>query len=139
MIKMNIKLLLFTMESVKWNSFAKRYRFAVVDLGRSKSYPENYVCMLPADIGKDPRNPSSFAKIFGDRSTSITKQLLVEILEVTTDTEAKAEIERRLKALTIYSAKQVKCAAHGNLDLRDPKGAPLSNLRKDNSSQSDFR
>ncbi len=117
---MNLKLLLFEMNNWKGNSFSKRYRFAVVDLDRSKSYPANYVCMLPADIWNDTRNPSAFSKIFGDKSTVIAKQLLAEALEVTTDTETKEEIERRLRELKMRSAKQVSCNSQGTIDQGDP-------------------
>lgn len=92
LIEMNLKLLLFKMNNWKGNSFAKRYRFAVVDLDRSKSYPANYVCILPLDIYNDTRNPSAFSQIFGDKSVGTAQQLLAEALEATTDTETICDL-----------------------------------------------
>lgn len=117
---MNLKLLLFEMNNVKWNAFAKRYRIAVIDVDISKSYPANYICMLPVDFWNDSRNPSIFSKIFEDKSTEIAKQLLTDALEVTTDVETKEEIERRLKKLNMRSAKQAPCIYQGTINPGDP-------------------
>ena len=107
------------MNNWKGNFFAKRYRFAVVDLDRSKSYPANYVCMLPINIWNDTRNASAFSKIFGDKSLGLAKQLLAETLEVATDPETKEEIERRLRELKMRSVKQVSCSSQGTIDQGD--------------------
>ena len=38
------------------------YRFAVVDYSRSKSYPANFVCMLPAKVDQ---GKGKIANVFG--------------------------------------------------------------------------
>jgi hypothetical protein len=76
-----------------------RYRFAVVDLDKSKRYPLNFVCMLPMKIDADGKSQSVFLEIFGDKSLEQTRALLTGALETESDSEVKAEIERRLKLL----------------------------------------
>jgi hypothetical protein len=41
-----------------WNHM----RFAVVDLSKSKSYPANFVSLLPLRIDSDGKMPSAFSK-----------------------------------------------------------------------------
>lgn len=112
---MNIKLQSFKINSARGNSLTERFRFAVVDLDKSRNYPENYVCMLPLDIGGNGRYSSVFLKIFGDKSLSLAMQLLKGLLETTTDGEVKVEIERRLRILEIYAVKPTKCIVCGRL------------------------
>ena len=104
---MNAKLLIFKINGTHGNSLAKRFRFAVIDLDRSKNYPVNYVCMLPVQINPRGKKPSTFSTIFGDRSLNIATQLLASAFETFTDAEVKAEIERRLKAIEARDAKQI--------------------------------
>jgi hypothetical protein len=75
------------------------YRFAVVDLDKCKNYPLNFVCMLPTKIIADGKSPSVFLQIFGDKSVEQARALLTGALETESDSEVKAEIERRLKLL----------------------------------------
>ena len=78
-------------------SAARRFRFAVVDLDKSKNYPLNFVCMLPMKIEADGKSQSVFQQIFGDKSVEQAKALLTGALETESDSEVKAEISRRLK------------------------------------------
>ena len=80
-------------------SAARRFRFAVVDLDKCKNYPLNFVCMLPAKIAADGKSQSVFQQIFGDKSVEQAKAFLTGALETESDSEVKAEIERRLKLL----------------------------------------
>ena len=80
-------------------SVGKRFRFAVVDLDKPKGYPLNFVCMLPTNINAAGKSQSVFLQIFGDKSVEQARALLLGALETESDSEVKAEIERRLKLL----------------------------------------
>jgi hypothetical protein len=88
-----------------WNHL----RFAVVDLNRSKSYPENFVSMLPMRIDSDGKMPSVFTKFFGNKSLKIARGLLTESLKKEHGSEIKAEIERRLNLLDPNPVIHIKC------------------------------
>ena len=91
-------------------SLAKTYRFAVVDLSRSNSYPANFVCMLPAKV--DPRKgkvANVFGTLFGDRSVDFAIDLLNGALRSERDLEVKTEIRRRLKLIDPQQANLIKC------------------------------
>lgn len=82
------------------------FRFAVIDFNRSKSYPLNFVCMLPLNAGKIGNN---FEQVFGDQSLDEAKMLLKESLKREDDFEVRAEIDRRLKLLDPNQAKRITC------------------------------
>jgi len=84
-------------------------RFAVVDLNRSKSYPENFVSMLPMRIGSDGKIPSVFTKFFGNKSLKTARGLLTESLKKEHGSEIKAEITRRLSLLEPNPLIYIKC------------------------------
>jgi len=88
-----------------WN----RLRFAVVDLNKSKSYPENFVSMLPMRIDSDGKLPSTFTKFFGNKSLKIARGLLTESLKKEHGSEIKAEIARRLNLLEPNPVIHIKC------------------------------
>ena len=98
-IGMRVGLLLCKYETAEDYSVARRFRFAVVDLDQAKKYPMNFVCMLPMRIDADGKSQSVFLQIFGDKSVEQAKALLTGALETESDSEVKAEIERRLKLL----------------------------------------
>jgi hypothetical protein len=62
----------------------RTYRFAVVDYSKSKSYPANFVCMLPIKVD--------------NRKSKIV------------NAEIKAEIERRLNLIDPNQVHLVKCS-----------------------------
>ena len=64
---MDIKLQVFEYYADDDNYSRKSFRFAVVDSSKSKSYPQNFVCMLPSQFGKG-KVDSAFRKLFGDKS-----------------------------------------------------------------------
>jgi hypothetical protein len=88
-----------------WNHL----RFAVVDLNKSKSYPENFVSMLPMRIDSDGKMPNVFTKFFGNKSLETAQRLLTKALKKEDDSEIKAEIERRLNLLEPNPVIQTKC------------------------------
>jgi hypothetical protein len=86
------------------------YRFAVVDFSRSKSYPSNFVCMLPlkVSLGKG-KIGSVFGELFGDKSLDFAIDLLNDALKSESDLEVKTEIERRLKLIDPKQVSLIKC------------------------------
>lgn len=89
------------------------FSFAVVDLDKSKSYPQNFVCMLPMRLGTKGKTPNAFQKIFGEKSHEQAKALLTKALRSEDDPEIKAEIERRLSLLEPKKTPLVKCSGCG--------------------------
>jgi len=98
-IGMRVGLLLCRYDGAEDYSVGRRFRFAVVDLDKGKKYPLNFVCMLPTKIDADGKSQSVFLQIFGDKSLEQARALLTGALETESDSEVKAEIERRLKLL----------------------------------------
>jgi hypothetical protein len=106
---MNFKLRIFkryfTNNLSSWNHL----RFAVVDLNKSKRYPENFVSMLPMRIDSNEKLPNAFTKFFGNESLATARGLLTEALKTEDDTEIKAEITRRLNLLDPNPLVYIKC------------------------------
>jgi len=75
------------------NSRRKNFRFAVVDLSKSKRYPLNLVCMLPSQLGKG-KVDSTFLKLFGDGSLEQAKASLNAAWAREDDSDVKAKVER---------------------------------------------
>jgi hypothetical protein len=92
--------------------FDNNYRIAVVDFNRSKSYPSNFVCMLPVKIAKG-KKLNVFENVFGEDSLVKAKLLLNESLKREPDLAVKAEINRRLILLEPKCGDQVKCSGCG--------------------------
>jgi hypothetical protein len=88
-----------------WNHL----RFAVVDLNKSKSYPFNFVSMLPMRIDSDGKLPSVFTKFFGSKSLETARGLLTESLKREHGSEIKAEIARRLNLLDPNPVIHIRC------------------------------
>ena len=84
-------------------------RFAVVDLNKSESYPENFVSVLPMRIDADGKPRSAFTKLFGDKSLKIARGLLTKSLKTENGYKIKAEIERRLNLLEPNPVIQIRC------------------------------
>jgi hypothetical protein len=110
---MNVRLQIFKQDDVNDYSLGRRFRFAIVDLDKSQSYPSNFVCMLPAQISGEGKPHSIFLQVFGDKSIEQAKALLTGALETEDDSEVKAEIERRLKLLEPKPVSQIECSACG--------------------------
>ena len=96
-------------------SLGKRFRFAVVDLDKSKSYPSNFVCVLPTQMSDKGKSKSVFLQVFGDKSLEQARALLTGALETEDNSEVKAEITKRLSLLEPKPISQINCSACGNL------------------------
>jgi hypothetical protein len=108
-IDMTLELRIFEGEYSRGHHAWNHLRFAVVDLNKSKSYPENFVSMLPMRIDSDGKLPSVFTKFFGNKSLKIARGLLTESLKKEHGSEIKAEIARRLKLLDPNPVVYIKC------------------------------
>jgi hypothetical protein len=93
------------------SSLAKTYRFAVLDFSRSKSYPANFVCMLPVKVDQKGKGKTAnvFGELYGEKSIDFAIELLNKALRNESDSEVKNEIERRIKLLDPKQANMVKC------------------------------
>jgi hypothetical protein len=89
---MNLKLYI-----IKNGSQINRIQLVVVDLDKSKRYPLNFVCVLPQYFRILEKRSSKFAKLFGEKSLSIAKKLLVDARRNEVDAEIKTVINKRLK------------------------------------------
>ena len=112
---MKLSLYVCRFDNARDYSVGKRFRFAVVDLEKSKSYPSNFVCMLPTQINGKTRLESIFMQVFGDKSIEQARALLAEALETEEEPDVKAEIEKRLKMLEPEPVIQIKCSGCGKL------------------------
>ena len=112
---MKLSLLVCRFDNARDYSVGNRFRFAVVDLDKSKSYPSNFVCMLPTQISGKARLESIFMQVFGDRSREQARELLAEAMKTEEEPEVKAEIEKRLKMPEPESVIQIKCSGCGKL------------------------
>jgi hypothetical protein len=74
-------------------------QLVVVDLDKGKSYPLNFVCVLPRYFRILEKRSSKFAKIFGEKSFCIAKKLLIEAKIREKDPEIKSAITKRIKAI----------------------------------------
>jgi len=110
---MRVGLHLSILDSAEDYSVGRRFRFAVVDLDKAKDYPLNFVCMLPMQLSLKGNGGNVFAKVFGDKSLGVAKELLLGALETESDSEVKAEIERRLKLLAPKPVVQIECSGCG--------------------------
>jgi hypothetical protein len=84
------------------------YRFVVVD--PSKSYPANFVCLLPKKIYDFGKPLSVFGKIFGDKSSEYAIALLRDAVKQETDEKVKIELEKRLETFESKKPK-LKCSS----------------------------
>ncbi len=107
---MDCKLKVFKNEVENFDS-AWAYRFVVIDYNKSKSFPANFVCMLPIKIvnGKGKAG-SVFRELFGDKSLDLAVGLLNDALKHESDVAVKIEIERRLKLIDPKQVNVVKCS-----------------------------
>jgi hypothetical protein len=111
---LDLRLQVFTFDADDNNYLRRSYRFAVVDFSKSKSYPSNFVCMLPTQLGAG-RSDCVFLQVFKEKSLEQAKALLKAAWEREDDSEVKAEIERRLMLLEPKVVNQIKCSGCGKL------------------------
>ena len=113
---MDLKLHIIKRDNIEDYSKRHRFCFSVIDLDKSKSYPLNYICILPSQANKI-ENANTFVKLFGEKSNEQAKILLTDALNEVDDSEIKAELERRLKLLEPKNIKEIKCNGCGKMFL----------------------
>ncbi len=97
------------------------FHFAIIDLDKAPTYPRNFVCMLPMNVGTFTGEHTKFSEIFGKGNIEIVKELLLRALE-NEDYDVKYEIERRLKLLEyhhVYRKTCISCKKTFQVDLRE--------------------
>ena len=108
-INLNFKLRISEHHGSRGRYSWSHFRFAVLDLDSSESYPGNFVSMLPMKIDSTGKTQSAFTKFFGDKSLKIARNLLTESLKEESGSEIKAEIRRRLNLLEPNPVVHIKC------------------------------
>ncbi len=96
---MNPRLYIMKLKNIKDYSSRRAIRFAVVDADKTKTYPSNFICMLPQHVSVADQDSSVFARTFGETRVELAKKLLNTALENEDDNDIRAEIRERLKML----------------------------------------
>ena len=96
---MKLSLSIFKREDLNEYSGKNNIRFVVVDIDRSRKYPQNFVCILPKQIKANSRRHTRFQRKFGDESLDLAKKLLKRSLKSENDWQVKEEIRERLELL----------------------------------------
>ena len=115
-INVDIKLQVFEYYAEKLMKIiirGKAFVLLLLILVKSKSYPENFVCLTHKLRRRQNQIVPSF--IFEDKSLEQAKSLLKAAWEKEDDSEIKAEIERRLLLLEPKEINQIKCIGCGKL------------------------
>ena len=108
---MRVGLHLSILDGAEEDSVGRRFRFAVVDLDKTKDYPLNFVCMLPMHVNLNGNNVNVFTKVFGDSSLGVAKELLLAALKTAVNDDVKVEIARRLRLLEPKAISQIQCTS----------------------------
>lgn len=107
---MNLQLLITKKETRYHNTITKtKHLFSVIDMDRSKQYPQNFVSVLPKNINAIVKPSNIFEEIFGNQSIDMAKQLLEEALKKRPDIETTKAIRERLKLLHPQLNNKTKC------------------------------
>jgi hypothetical protein len=77
--------------------------------------------MLPLRIASNGKEPNTFMRVFGDKSLEVAKKLLVDALEAEDDSDARGEIERRLKLLEPKHVCEKTCVSCGKIFQAQPR------------------
>jgi RNA polymerase-binding transcription factor DksA len=113
---MNLKLYITKREIKHYNTRTKtKHLFAVIDLDKSKQYPQNFVSVLPKKINAIVKPANIFEEIFGNKSLELANQLLEKALRSRPDLETTQAIRERLKLLDPQQYNKTKCENCGNL------------------------
>ena len=100
---MKPSLYLFKRESGRSEySMKTEVQVVVVDLDKSKNYPQNFVCILPQTAMSRGKTSNIFSKVFGHNSFEVAKKLLHRALKREQDDDIRKELQTRLKKLNIY-------------------------------------
>ena len=96
-----------------WSDKQQLFRFTVVNPDKAKTYPMNFVCILPMRLNSKVEKRTEFEKLFGNESLQEAKKLLTEALKSQEDKDLRREIERRLSLLEPKPASEKTCAGCG--------------------------
>jgi hypothetical protein len=107
---MKLQLRITEKEIRHYNTETKtKHIFAVIDLDRSKQYPQNFVSLLPKNIKAAEKPANVFEGLFGDESLKMAKYLLEEALKRRPNSKTKQAIRRRLELLPLEQKNRNKC------------------------------
>ena len=107
---MKLRLLITRRETKRHNTTIKvKHLFAVIDLDKSKKYPQNFVSVLPKSIKVGDKPSNKFEELFGNDSLEMANQLLEKALRSSPDSETTQAIRERLKLLEPQLRNKVKC------------------------------
>ena len=119
--KMNLKLLITKKEIRHYNTKTKtKHLFAVIDLDKSKQYPQNFVSVLPKTIKAIVKPANAFEGIFGNKSLDIANQLLKKALRSRPDSETTQAIRERLELIDPILHNKTNCKNCGK-SIKQPK------------------
>lgn len=120
---MNLQLYITKKETVHYNTRTKiKHLFAVIDLDKSKKYPQNFVSVLPRNIKAIVKPSNIFEEIFGNQSVETAKQLLKEALKTRPDIETTLAIRERLNVLDPKLKLKSKCIICGEIFEQKKRG-----------------
>ncbi len=91
----------------------EKIAFAVLDYGKSRTYPQNFLCLLPKSLSPRDSDLSKFCGIFGVESNHVAVKLLTAALKAEDNSEFEDEIKERLKALQPKPVITAECAVCG--------------------------
>ena len=112
---MNLQLFITKKEFTHYNTKTKtQHLFAVIDLDKSKYYPQNFVSVLPKNIKSIVKPANIFEGLFGNQSLEMAKELLEKALETRPSSETALAIIERLKLLSSPLNNKSKCQNCGN-------------------------
>jgi hypothetical protein len=105
---MKPSLYLFKRESGRSEySMKTEVQVVVVDLDKSKNYPQNFVCILPQAAMSRGKTSNIFSKVFGQNSFEVAKKLLHRALKREQDDDIRKELQTRLKKLKTFLTKKI--------------------------------
>ena len=107
---MKLQLLITEKEIRHYNTKTKtKHLFAVIDLDKSKKYPQNFVSLLPKNIKSAAKPTNVFEGLFGNESIKIAKCLLEKALKTRPNHKTTLAIIERLKLLDPKLNNIIKC------------------------------
>jgi len=87
-------------------SMKTEVQVVVVDLDKSKKYPQNFVCILPQTAISRGKTSNIFNKVFEPNSLEVAKKLLHRALKSEQDDDIRRELQTRLRTLKTYPVRK---------------------------------
>jgi len=107
---MKLQLYITKRETKHYNTRIKtKHLFAVIDLDKSKQYPQNFVSVLPKKINAIVKPANIFEELFGNKSLELANQLLKKALKTRPDLETSQAIRERIELLYPQLHNKAKC------------------------------